>query len=54
VVIMGCAGMARYRARLEDVLDLPVIDPTQAAASIALGRLLVQSRRSAAAAKIAA
>jgi Asp/Glu/hydantoin racemase len=54
VVIMGCAGMARYRARLEDVLDLPVIDPTQAAASIALGRLLVQSRRPAAAAKIAA
>jgi Asp/Glu/hydantoin racemase len=42
VVIMGCAGMARYRARLEDALDLPVIDPTQAAVSIALGQLLVR------------
>ena len=43
VVIMGCAGMARYRARLEDALDIPVIDPTQAAVSIALGQLLVRS-----------
>ncbi len=48
VVIMGCAGMARYRARLEDALDLPVIDPTQAAVSIALGQLLVRGARTAA------
>ena len=36
VVVMGCAGMARYRARLEDALDLPVVDPTQAAAGMAV------------------
>jgi len=40
VLIMGCAGMARYRARLEETLDIPVIDPTQAAVSMALGRML--------------
>ncbi|MCG8433092.1 MAG: aspartate/glutamate racemase family protein, partial [Gammaproteobacteria bacterium] len=31
VIVLGCAGMARYRHRLEDDLELPVIDPTQAA-----------------------
>ena len=36
VLVMGCAGMARYRSRLEDTLDLPVIDPTQAAAGMAV------------------
>ncbi len=36
VLVMGCAGMARYRAHLEDALDLPVIDPTQAAAGMAV------------------
>ena len=54
VVIMGCAGMARYRARLEDVLDLPVIDPTQAAVSIALGQLLVRHAGATTAARKAA
>ena len=42
VIIMGCAGMARYRARLEDALKVPVIDPTQAAVGIALGNLLAR------------
>jgi len=42
VVIMGCAGMARYRDRLEDALKVPVIDPTQAAVGIALGNLLAR------------
>ena len=42
VVIMGCAGMARYRTRLEDALKVPVIDPTQAAVGIALGNLLAR------------
>ena len=42
MVIMGCAGMARYRARLEDDLKLPVIDPTQAAVAVALGALLAR------------
>lgn len=39
VLILGCAGMARYRPDLEAVLGLPVIDPCQAAAAMALGRI---------------
>lgn len=39
VVILGCAGMARYRRRLEERLALPVIDPTQAAVGLALTAL---------------
>ena len=37
VVVMGCAGMARHRAPLEDALGIPVIDPTQAAVTMAIG-----------------
>ena len=37
VIVMGCAGMARHRKPLEDALGIPVIDPTQAAAAMALG-----------------
>jgi allantoin racemase len=36
-VIMGCAGMARLRSPLEEALGIPVIDPTQAAVTMALG-----------------
>jgi Asp/Glu/hydantoin racemase len=36
-VIMGCAGMARHRGPLERALGIPVIDPTQAAVTMALG-----------------
>jgi allantoin racemase len=36
-VILGCAGMARHRQPLEDALGIPVIDPTQAAVTMALG-----------------
>jgi len=36
VLIMGCAGMARYRRRLEDTLGVPVIDPSQAAVAQAI------------------
>jgi allantoin racemase len=36
-VIMGCAGMARYRWPLEERLGIPVIDPTQAAVTMAFG-----------------
>ena len=42
VIIMGCAGMARYRARLEAELKVPVIDPTQAGVAMAIGQLLVR------------
>lgn len=36
-IVMGCAGMARHRRPLEDALAIPVIDPTQAAVTMALG-----------------
>lgn len=35
VLVLGCAGMARYRVRVEEALGLPVIDPTQAAVGLA-------------------
>lgn len=37
VIVMGCAGMARHRRPLEEALGIPVVDPTQAAAAMALG-----------------
>jgi len=39
VIVMGCAGMAQYRAPLEDALGVPVVEPTQAAAGMALVRV---------------
>ena len=39
VLILGCAGMARYRPVLEQTLKIPVIDPCQAAVAMALGRI---------------
>ncbi|MEM9348832.1 MAG: aspartate/glutamate racemase family protein [Pseudomonadota bacterium] len=39
VLIMGCAGMARFRKPLEDATGLPVVEPTQAATSMALGQI---------------
>lgn len=36
-IVMGCAGMARHRRPLEDALSIPVVDPTQAAVTMALG-----------------
>src|SRR5882757_1614744 len=36
-VVMGCAGMARHRAMLEQALGVPVIDPTLAAVAMAIG-----------------
>jgi len=39
VVIMGCAGMARYRKALQDELGVPVVEPTQAAVAMAIGRV---------------
>ena len=43
VVVMGCAGMARHREPLERALGVPVIDPTQAAAAMALGAVVFGS-----------
>jgi allantoin racemase len=39
VLIMGCAGMARYRSDLEEAVRIPVVEPTQAAVSMAIGRV---------------
>src|SRR4029077_3583989 len=39
VLVMGCAGMARYRADLEEAVRIPVVEPTQAAVSMAIGRV---------------
>lgn len=41
VLVMGCAGMARFRAPLEAATGLPVVEPVQAAVSMALGRIVL-------------
>ncbi|CAN5189665.1 aspartate/glutamate racemase family protein [soil metagenome] len=41
-IVMGCAGMARHRAALEDAIGIPVIDPTQAAVTMAIGAVMFQ------------
>ena len=38
-LIMGCAGMASYRDAIEAALNIPVIEPCQAAAAMAIGRI---------------
>jgi Asp/Glu/hydantoin racemase len=43
VVVMGCAGMASFRRPLVHALGIPVVDPTQAAVAMALGRVSVAS-----------
>ena len=43
VLVMGCAGMARFRQPLEEAVGIPVVEPTQAAAAMALGRVLLHS-----------
>jgi Asp/Glu/hydantoin racemase len=40
-VVMGCAGMAQYRTRVEQAAGIPVVEPTQAAVAMALGRVRV-------------
>jgi Asp/Glu/hydantoin racemase len=37
VLVLGCAGMADCRVRLQAALEVPVIDPTQAAVTMAIG-----------------
>lgn len=41
VLVMGCAGMASFRDDLQTSLGVPVVEPTQAAVSMALGRVLL-------------
>ncbi len=37
VLILGCAGMARYKEPLQEALSLPIVEPCQAAFRAALG-----------------
>jgi Asp/Glu/hydantoin racemase len=39
-VILGCIGMAHHRRFVEDAIGIPVIDPCQAAVTIAVGTVL--------------
>jgi allantoin racemase len=39
VLVMGCAGMARFQASLEDAVGIPVVEPTQAAVVMAVGHV---------------
>lgn len=39
VLVMGCAGMAHYRQSLEDETGLPVVEPCQAGAALALSHI---------------
>ena len=39
VLILGCAGMASYSTALSDALNIPVVEPCQAATAMALGRI---------------
>ncbi|HEX3861453.1 MAG TPA: hypothetical protein VHY35_07140 [Stellaceae bacterium] len=39
VRVMGRAGMAGYRADREEAVQLPMVEPTQAAVIMALGRV---------------
>ena len=46
VLVLGCAGMAQYRERIEDALRIPVVDPVQAAAGMAISLLAARGRAS--------
>ena len=41
-IILGCAGMAAHRAGLEKELGVPVIDPVQAAVTMAIGLAVLE------------
>jgi allantoin racemase len=39
VIVMGCAGMARYRKPLQEEVGIPVVEPSQAAVGMAIARV---------------
>ena len=43
VLVMGCAGMARFKSPLEAALKVPVVEPTQAATVMAIGQARLRS-----------
>jgi len=42
-VVLGCAGMARHRRPLQEALGVPVVEPSQAAVTAALGAVLLEA-----------
>ena len=42
-IILGCAGMASHRSSLESRTGIPVIDPVQAAVSMAMHTVISKS-----------
>ena len=42
-VILGCTGMAHHRAAIEAACGVPVIEPCQAAAALAIGYVLASA-----------
>ncbi|HKI59283.1 MAG TPA: aspartate/glutamate racemase family protein [Trueperaceae bacterium] len=46
VLVLGCAGMAHYRQRLERSLGVSVVDPTQAATAMAVAAAALGYRTS--------
>lgn len=46
VLIMGCAGMASFQSDIQNALGVPVIDPSQAAASQALAATCLSRQQS--------
>ena len=43
VIVLGCAGMAGHRRALQDLIGLPVVEPTQQAVTAAIGALLMRA-----------
>lgn len=41
-IVLGCAGMAVHRIPLAEFLGIPVIDPVQAATSMAMGAVMLK------------
>jgi Asp/Glu/hydantoin racemase len=42
-IILGCTGMAHHAAAVRDAVQLPVIEPAQAAAAVAVGMVLAEA-----------
>jgi len=41
VIVLGCAGMASHRRALQDLIERPVVEPTQQATAAAIGAVLL-------------
>jgi Asp/Glu/hydantoin racemase len=44
VLVLGCAGFGRQRARLEQACGLPVVEPSQAAVGMAIGQIFASGQ----------